>query len=98
MVARPRCIGLTWLPCQGAWVWQPCQTHALGSSNHTSPCMGMANMFDLKNNKQRGQLCTLIVSKGKKEKCKQSIIDSNPINHLSTRATPWERGHGCASS
>jgi hypothetical protein len=41
--------------------------------------MGMTNMYDLTNNKQREQLCILIVKREKrKKKCKQSIIHSNP--------------------
>jgi hypothetical protein len=41
--------------------------------------VGMTNMSDLINNKQRGQLCTLVVMREKrKKKCKQSIIGSNP--------------------
>jgi hypothetical protein len=36
-------------------------------------------MSDLTNNKQRGQLCTLVVKKKKrKKKHKQSIINGNP--------------------
>jgi hypothetical protein len=41
--------------------------------------VGMTNMSDLINNKQRGQLCILVVMREKrKKKCKQSIIGSNP--------------------
>jgi hypothetical protein len=40
----------------------------------------MTNMSDLTNNKQRGQLCTLVVRKEKrKKKYKQLITGSNPI-------------------
>jgi hypothetical protein len=59
----------------------------LGLANHARPKVyglpnprhvGMTNMSDLTNNKQRGQLCTLIVMREKrKKKCKQSIISSN---------------------
>jgi len=41
-------------------------------------CVGMTNMSDLTNNKQRERLCTLVVKREKrKKKCKQSITDSN---------------------
>jgi hypothetical protein len=41
--------------------------------------LGMTTMLDLKNNKQRGQLCTLVVRREKRnKKHKQSIIDDNP--------------------
>jgi hypothetical protein len=60
--------------------------------------VGMTNMPDLINNKQIGQLCTLVVRREKTKKM-QTIDHWWQSNHyLFTRATPCERGHGCASS
>jgi hypothetical protein len=42
--------------------------------------LDMINMSDLTNNKQRGQMCIVVVRiEKRKEKHKQSIIDGNPI-------------------
>jgi hypothetical protein len=38
----------------------------------------LTTMLDLKNNKQREQLCTLVVMREKNKKHKQSIIGDNP--------------------
>jgi hypothetical protein len=57
-------------------------------------------MSDLINNKQIGQLYTLVVRRERKErKNKQTIDHRQQFKHyLSIRATPWEKGHGCAFS
>jgi hypothetical protein len=80
---------------------------ALGLANHARPKvhglsdprrMGMTNMSDLTNNKQRGQLCTLVVMREKRKKI-QTINHWQQSNHyLFTRTTPCGRGHGCASN
>jgi len=63
--ARPVCLGLP----------DPC----LGLTTMSYSCLGMINMPNFINNKQRGQLCTLVVRRNKrKKKCKHSIIDDNP--------------------
>jgi hypothetical protein len=53
----------------------------LGLATMLDPrCLDMANMSDLTNNKQRGQLCTLVVRREKrKKKHKQLITAGNPI-------------------
>jgi len=70
MVVRPTWV---WHSYQShdPWVWQLCKTPRY---------MGMANLFDLANNKKRGQLCTLVVMRKKRnKKHKKSIIGGNPI-------------------
>jgi len=70
MVAKPRRIDLAWL---------------LGSSSLSLAVMPdpkhvkMTNMPDLINNKQRGQLCTLVIKRKKRKKeCNQLITNNNP--------------------
>jgi hypothetical protein len=70
MVVKPTWV---WHSCQAhdPWVWQLCKTLRY---------MGMANLSELANNKQRGQLCTLVVMRKKrKKKHKKSITNGNPI-------------------
>jgi len=42
--------------------------------------MRMANLFDLANNKQRGQLCTLVVMRKKRKKRERRRGDRPPSN------------------
>jgi hypothetical protein len=89
MVVKPTWV---WHSCQAhdPWVWQLCKTLRY---------MGMANLSELANNKQIGQLCTLVVMRKKRKKKTQKIDHQWQSNHyLSTRATSCEKGHGCASS
>jgi len=58
----------------------------------------MTNMHNLTNNKQRGQLCTLVLRREKRKKNtnNQSLTIIQPLFVYS--ATPCGRGHDCTSS
>jgi hypothetical protein len=59
----------------------------------------MIAILDLTNNKQKGQLYTLIVTREKKKKKTQIIHYRRQFNYyLSTRVKPCRRGHDCVSS
>jgi hypothetical protein len=59
----------------------------------------MIAILDLTNNKQKGQLYTLIVTREKKKKKTQIIHYRRQFNYyLSTRVKPYRRGHDCISS
>jgi hypothetical protein len=61
--------------------------------------LSMTNMSNLTNNKQREQLCTLVVTREKIKKKTQIIDHRRQSNHyLFTHATPYGRRHECASS
>jgi len=55
----PRCVGLAWEP----------DPSALGLATMPDPrYVEMTNMFDLTNNKQREQLCNLVLKREKRKK------------------------------
>jgi hypothetical protein len=88
--ARPKCLGSG----------KSCQTHAAGATNHARPvCLGLANMSDLTNNKQKGQLYTLVVKRERKKEKNtnnQSLAAIQPL-YVHTRHNMGKE-HGCASS
>jgi len=64
-----------------------------------SSSLGLMCLSDLsKQQTNKGQLCTLVVRREKKEKHNQSITAQQSNHDMSTRATPCGRGHVCASS
>jgi len=70
MIVKPRHVGLAWLP----------SPRCLGLATILDPSfLDLTTMIDLTNNKQIGQICTLIFRREKgKKKYKQSIIGGNP--------------------
>ena len=65
---------------QYTYTWLPDPSRLGLATTPNLRYMSMINMSYLTNNKQRGQLCTLVVRREKrKKKHKQSITGSNPI-------------------